>query len=437
MKNYVPDEFKAFSEIPIKEFRVVIHLMHRSKENPQNLTLQDTAYFNYQFNLVNAFYRDMEKPRLVKHDSILYIKDSRIRFKVDTILAHVDSNGWNGREFFPVKNKNLQFEIEQVNLSDCTVVCNRKAFISLKAKKYIALRNEEGQYKIFYKRNIKILDNKVVVKLYSKKFNLESTDDTWKISTTYDKTKNCSSENWEKFAHKDKTAIHLFFTGSDYCPSPQGCGPSPYYLNMTNITNGGQFANAQLVAHELGHCIGLYHTNTRQFDDYVKERSSFDPNSNNIMGYNYYRRYLSPKQLAHIHRLYNCDETRMTTLVTPCKKSAKRPLMVRRDQTWDFCRNLNSDIVVKKDHTLIINCKTYIPSGGTIYLEKGAKLIVDNGKLTNLCNSKWVGIKTVKRYPEKTGRWLGIFKRRPSKFRPEQIELLNNGKVEYNQLQLN
>ena len=67
--------------------------------------------------------------------------------------------------------------------------------------------------------------------------------------------------------NSDKNSIHIFYTGSTVAKPAFGCGPSPYFLNVSRVLFNGGYATAQLTAHELGHCLGLRHTNVPQFDD--------------------------------------------------------------------------------------------------------------------------------------------------------------------------
>ena len=123
--------------------------------------------------------------------------------------------------------------------------------------------------------------------------------------------KNCSKDNWMKHAKEDKNYLHVFYTGASKKGPAFGCGPSPYFLNVSKVISNGGYATAQLTAHELGHCLGLRHTNTPQFNDLPKSdkfgwiNCNNTNTSNNIMGYNLCRNYLSPLQIAYIHYRYS------------------------------------------------------------------------------------------------------------------------------------
>ena len=75
------------------------------------------------------------------------------------------------------------------------------------------------------------------------------------------------------------------------------------------------------------------------------------------MGYNVCRRYLSPKQIAYVHKLYRSDASRIrtTTLVNYDKSKTG---IYRFNKTIDKHTVFQGDMVVKKNKTLTItkNC---------------------------------------------------------------------------------
>lgn len=119
----------------------------------------------------------------------------------------------------------------------------------------------------------------------------------------------CLSTMYDTYGQYKDSEINVFFYLNPSYPNGGGCG-YPNYVNMHNVPKDtiSLWANTQLLAHELGHSLGLQHTWSDSFDDtyYPDNNTSWaDCNnttiSNNIMGYNTCRNYLSPKQIGYIH----------------------------------------------------------------------------------------------------------------------------------------
>lgn len=178
--------------------------------------------------------------------------------------------------------------------------------------------------------------------------------------------------------------------------------------------------NAQTIAHELGHCMDLLHTyepscchetcdqlNQDFLSDVFGTSGgancwhdggwSIDPYAsgntatNNLMGgCNVWCKYLSPLQIAKMHRAisvksinrYSADVYQAT------------PLLITHDQYWDFEMRLYRDIVVQSGATLTIACKVEMPHLGKIIVQQGGRLIVDGGLITTADFSEdfWAGI---------------------------------------------
>ncbi len=61
------------------------------------------------------------------------------------------------------------------------------------------------------------------------------------------------------------------------------------------------------------------------------------------------------------------------------------------DITWDFSRQLRSNVIVKTGGKLTITCRIGMPNGGKMTVEKGGKLTVDGGEVYNNCPAGWKG----------------------------------------------
>lgn len=196
-------------------------------------------------------------------------------------------------------------------------------------------------------------------------------------------------------------------------------------------------------AHEVAHGLDLWHTydinNSYQqncnhnhtdflwdiYDTTVVNNSGMCttpliPNSsgNNLMGGGE-GNFISNLQMGIMHRsmvlenVYNKGYN-VRDFVTGFTYWAKE---ITQDEIWDISMKMYQSIIVKKGATLTIKAEIQMPPKGKITVEKGAKLIVDGGVITNekYYDKKWKGIKVhqSKKLPSDSG----------------VLHLLNGGKV--------
>ena len=72
--------------------------------------------------------------------------------------------------------------------------------------------------------------------------------------------------------------------------------------------------------------------------------------------------------------------------------TTERPIEITANTTWNTRRILYADVVIKPGATLTIEGEILIASDRKITVQKGAKLIVDGGRLTSYCGRHWEGI---------------------------------------------
>lgn len=224
----------------------------------------------------------------------------------------------------------------------------------------------------------------------------------------------CTSYFYNNYAVNPQTEINVFFVDSTISGG-SACGPAYNYVNHGFYTRdwvntaAWPWGPTGLLIHELGHAIGnLNHTNycPGQFPDYTCEVGYpwgwvgciQDSSSNNIMGYNKCRTYLSPQQIGNFHMGVNYQHTgshgwvNTAALTTVCDYTASKTVSVTSTQTWTTGRAINGDLIVKAGNKLTIQCVVSLPPGGRVIVEPTAKLIIDGGKLTTYCTNMWEGV---------------------------------------------
>lgn len=152
------------------------------------------------------------------------------------------------------------------------------------------------------------------------------------------------------------------------------------------------------IIHELGHCLGLHHPHVGDsmgldlcpgYQHNFCDPGEDNPCTNNIVSASKIRNSLSPKQLGAAHRfiaggwraswLEECDKISLPSIITS-------------NETWEWAKVVNQDIIIESNATLTILCKLNMPIGGKIIIKQGGKLIIDGGLITNSCGDLWEGI---------------------------------------------
>ena len=236
--------------------------------------------------------------------------------------------------------------------------------------------------------------------------------------------------NNSSMTYKDD-ALHIFLMANgSYSYSSIGAN---YVMIGSDFI--GYFANGEVwnstnnIAHEMGHAMGLYHTNrfnttpqgasnscSSTWDDYcddtppagtlnpcpcwngnADEWGHNDPNpcSYNLMAYNAKQYSLTREQIGRIHWfLTNNSTCRKYVIENYCTYNATNSISIGNSShlVWSNTRFFDGDIVIEANSSLTIKCFLGMSSGSKIIVKKGGKLNIDGGTIGTKCGGQWQGI---------------------------------------------
>jgi hypothetical protein len=122
LNQYIPYDSCSLNSHPILEINVWVHVLQKSKETPDNLTSDSVSFINQQFNWINNIFENLKPSSINKKNSNLsYIRDSRIRFNLDTISFHINKNGWDRIKMRKEKNPNRLLKILNIDSDSSSV----------------------------------------------------------------------------------------------------------------------------------------------------------------------------------------------------------------------------------------------------------------------------------------------------------------------------
>lgn len=162
-----------------------------------------------------------------------------------------------------------------------------------------------------------------------------------------------------------------------------------------------------LIAHEIGHALGLYHAWTRNdgcADTPVHKNNAWSlpksergpgKSSNNLMDYSRIQQSLTPCQIGRMHARMSDITSHQRKWLVPnwCDYQPAEPVRITSDLRLEGARDYRSDIYVEPGGRLYLNSRLHLPSGAGIYVAPGATLTLGPAAIIhNSCGGAWRGI---------------------------------------------
>ena len=216
LDSYIPYENTPEETHPILEIKTWVHIVQFDQSEPRNITKDSLGYLTKQFQWINQMFEKIQPPTVANSKwEKPYVKDSRVRFIIDTMSFHIDSVGWDRMQFKKEENSNKWLEIIEINADSSSITIKG---IRSRFKPILDSLIVEGTLfnnGIFHPEKITLeIDNsssnpRKNTVLFLKE-NIQISEDTTGYVTYFKKIdKNCHKDNWVKLANEDKNYLHV------------------------------------------------------------------------------------------------------------------------------------------------------------------------------------------------------------------------------------
>ncbi len=220
--------------------------------------------------------------------------------------------------------------------------------------------------------------------------------------------------------YRDPNVINVYFGDITGVSAGMAYRSDSRIVIRASQNNANLIANeGALLAHELGHILGLSHTTYTESTHIQPEgccldiqpsdfwidplpigegcaTASLTGQSNNMMSQNAYcNTYFSPQQMAVMHYHLRADQTVLLTQNSynnDISRNSVADYDVVTNQSFMNDRYFKGNITVKSGKTLTVYCKLGMAKGTKIMVENGARLAVIGGTITNISGQMWNGV---------------------------------------------
>ncbi len=247
-----------------------------------------------------------------------------------------------------------------------------------------------------------------------------------------------SHAQYKKYGVRQNEVLNIFFVehhpdsikSPTYKASRDGVG-YPHWVKIVgtyqsyaeNPKKGMASAVGGIVGvfnHEVGHSMSLRHTwrandgcedtpkhsNCWNIDKKNPKCDEWSELSNNLMDTNAWRAAMTPCQIGRVHYKMAKENTTQRKKMKPtwCTYNPEKTIHIQSGEhiVWKSTKDLEGDIVIKKDASLTLQCMVSLPAKAKITVVIGGKLLLDGATLTNRCGQKWEGIEV-----ERLGKTVG------------------------------
>ena len=398
----------SYVNSPIYTIKLKVHVIQYSQNDPRNYTITDIPQILSSINTVNTIFSNLQPPMINKNvgsDTLLVPlasieTDTRIRFSLNQsdIDFIQDTVGWV--EY--ISNKTA-IPNSYTILNDSTIRINNWTNTSFNYN-CIEITNSLNNNGIYSIKTSSVLNNNVTVTF--KTFLNNVTDNSGLIKGISNDNSSNRFYSFNKYHKDDSSAIHIYFVRNNSECYQNGFGEAKgipaYALRMVNPMGTLPWINSELLAHELGHCLGLSHT---WLTSSIIINDIFNPDnnllalpcnttsiSNNIMGYNSCRNFLSPLQIAYVRRELNVDPLIMKTVLESTQSNSNNVIIINSNVVWDSREIIGGSLTIETGATLTVKCRVHFSPQGKVIIKPGGKLVIDGGELTSVFGQMWQGI---------------------------------------------